>query len=232
MARSPLKASPPLRLVHSEPAASNGGEPSAQGRAVSGPAPSLDDHELLSAVRSGDDAAATLFYYRVRPHVAATVARMLGSRDRDFDDIAQVSMVELIRSVHSFRGECALDSWVSRVTAYVVCKQIRRRRVERGIFGPVPVDAADGGQSGRALVARSLLERVRAHLAELDEGKALAFLLHDVCGFDLREAAQILGVSVAATQKRLVRGRREVRERLAADPELAGMLVEQNGGSR
>jgi RNA polymerase sigma-70 factor (ECF subfamily) len=215
--------------VHSEPVASTGAEPNAQGHGVSGPAPSVDDHELLSAVRSGDDAAATLFYHRVRPQVVATVARMLGTRDRDFDDVAQVSMVELVRTIHTFRGECALDSWVSRVTAFVVCKQIRRRRVESGIFGPVPVDAEDGGRSGRALVARSLLERVRAHLAQLDEGKALAFLLHDVCGFDLREAAEILGVSVAAAQKRLVRGRREVRERLAADPELAEMLVETKG---
>lgn len=229
MPRSPLTARPQLRLVEAEPEENNAAEPGTASREQSGPAPSLDEHELLSAVRSGDDAAATLFYYRVRPQVAATVGRMLGARDRDFEDIVQLSMVELVRSVHRFRGECALDSWVSRVTAYVVCKQIRRRRVESGIFASVPVDAEDEGRSGRALVARSLLERVRAHLAELGEGKALAFLLHDVCGFDLREAAEILGISVAAAQKRLVRGRREVRERLAEDPELADMLVAMGG---
>ena len=172
MSRARPNASPQLRLVHGEPAEGIREEQSAEPRAVSGPARSLDDHELLSAVRSGDEAAATLFYHRVRPQVAATVARMLGTRDRDFEDIAQVSMVELVRSVHTFRGDCALDSWVFRVTSYVVCKQIRRRRVESGIFGSVPVDGEDGGRSGRALVARSLLERIRGHLAELDEGKA------------------------------------------------------------
>lgn len=225
MPRSSLKARSQLRLVEAEHEESTRAQSREASWGTSGPAGSLDDHELLSAVRSGDDAAATLFYHRVRPHVVATVARMLGTRDRDFEDLAQVSMVQLVRTIDTFRGECALDTWVSRVTAYVVCKQIRRRRVESGIFGPVPGDVADGGHSGRALVARNLLERVRVHLAELDEGKAFAFLLHDVCGFDLREAAQILGISVAATQKRLVRGRREVRERLATDPQLAEMLV-------
>jgi RNA polymerase sigma-70 factor (ECF subfamily) len=199
---------------------------------AAGASASLDDYELLAAVRSGDDAAATHFYHRVRPQVAATVGRMLGVRDPDFEDVVQISLVELVRSIQSFRGECALDSWVSRVSAHVVCKQIRRRRLERGIFAPAPVEIADECRPGRALVARNLLERIRVHLNQLDQDKALAFLLHDVCGFDLREAAKILGVSVAATQKRLVRGRREVRERLAADPELADMLLKAEGGRR
>jgi RNA polymerase sigma-70 factor (ECF subfamily) len=227
MPRSPQTAGTKLRLVHSESA-----EAGVSATSAAGASPPVDDHELLSALRSGDDAVATLFYHRVRPHVVATVGRMLGTRDQDFEDIVQVSLVELVRSIDTFRGECGLDSWVSRVTAYVVCKQIRRRRLERGLFAQAPTEVPDGGRAGHRLLARSLLERVRSHLEELDQDKALAFLLHDVCGFDLREAAHILGVSVAAAQKRLVRGRREVRERLAADPELAELLVQAEGERR
>jgi RNA polymerase sigma-70 factor (ECF subfamily) len=224
MPRPTPSASSKLRLVYSERT-----EPGArQAASPSVPAP-LDDYELLTAVRSGDDAAATHFYRRVRPQVDATVHRMLGTRDSDLEDIAQVSLIELVKSIHTFRGECSLDSWVSRVTAHVVCKQIRRRRLERGIFAQAPADVADSARSANALVARNLLERIRGHLAEMEPGKALAFVLHDVCGFDLKEAAQILEVSVAATQKRLVRGRREVRERLAADPDLVEMLMSAEG---
>ena len=76
------------------------------------------------------------------------------------------------------------------------------------------------------LSRRGLVARIRTHLDQIAEAKAWAFLLHDVCGYDLREAAEIMNVSVAAAQQRLVRGRRELRELIGADPELANWIAE------
>jgi RNA polymerase sigma-70 factor (ECF subfamily) len=209
-----------LRLVHPEAAAI------LPRPAVVAP---LDDNELLGAVRCGDDSAATALYHRVRPQIDATIARMLGRQDADVEDVAQLALIELVRSIHQFRGECSLDTWVSRITAHVVCKQIRRRRIERGVFARTDDEPIDGARPGSLLVARDLLRRIRSHLDTMDQDRALAFLLHDVCGFDLREAARMLDVSVAAAQKRLMRGRRELRERMGADPELADMLARTEG---
>jgi DNA-directed RNA polymerase specialized sigma24 family protein len=75
------------------------------------------------------------------------------------------------------------------------------------------------------------MRRVLSHLAAIDVTKAWTFLLHDVCGYDLREIAEITGASLTATQTRLVRGRREVHERIAADPELANLLESFGGDS-
>jgi RNA polymerase sigma-70 factor (ECF subfamily) len=189
--------------------------------------PSLDDSEMLAAMRAADPSAATAFHDRVRPQVDRTIARLLGRHDNDHEDLAQLAMIELVYTIDRYRGECSLDAWTSTVTAHVVYKQIRRRQTERRVFAsldPEDLVARAPLHGERDAVARSVVTRVRAHLDGMDPNKAWTFLLHDVCGYDLKEIAQITSASVAAAQARLVRGRREVHERIAADPELANRL--------
>jgi RNA polymerase sigma-70 factor (ECF subfamily) len=190
-------------------------------------AASLDDAELLAALRRNDSEAATAFHDRVRPQVDRTLLRLLGRRDVDHEDLVQLSLIELIYSVHRFRGECSLDSWTATVTAHVVYKHLRRRGAERRIFAVPPASeiAASTLGPGADAMLRGLVARVRAHLDGIAPAKAWAFLLHDVCGHDLREVATIMDVSVAAAQQRLVRGRRELHELNGADPELANWRV-------
>jgi RNA polymerase sigma-70 factor (ECF subfamily) len=191
-------------------------------------APALDDSELLAALRSGDPTAATALHDRVRSQVDRTIHRLLGGRDSDHEDIAQLAMIELVSTIDRYRGDCSLDSWTGTITAHVVYKHIRRRKTERRIFGALDADllaqTRSSSRLGREAIVRNLVHRVRGHLDKMDESKAWTFVLHDVCGHDLREIAHITGVSVAAAQTRLVRGRREMHERIADDPELANYL--------
>ncbi len=188
--------------------------------------PALDDTELLTALKRGDATAATALHDRVRPQVERTIRRLIG-RDVDHDDLAQLAMIEIVWTIERFRGDCSLDSWTSTVTAHVVFKHLRRRKTERRIFAnmaPDDLTLASPRHEGREATARSVMRRVLEHLDQIDEQRAWTFVLHDVCGYDLKEIAEITSVTVAAAQTRLVRGRREVHERLAADPELAGTL--------
>jgi RNA polymerase sigma-70 factor (ECF subfamily) len=206
-----------LRLVEGPP-------PERERRAP--PPPALDDVQLVAALRDGDESAAASFHDRARPVIDRTIHRLLGRHDRDHDDLAQMALIELIGSIDRFRGECALDGWISTVTAHTVYKHLRRRKTESRIFGP------DDGLDREAAIAapdkqrvlRTAVARIRSHLGELDENKAWTFLLHDVCGYDLREIAEITEVSVVAAQGRLSRGRRELLAKLREDPELAELL--------
>jgi|SRR5579884_1186934 len=218
MRSSAAGSRPNLRLV---PSPSPGGPPSPV-------PPAVDDGELLAAVRAGDTTAAAAFHDRVRPQVDRTVRRLLGAADPDREDVVQTAFIELVRTIDRFRGDCSLDAWTSTIAARCVYKHIRRRTCERRAFGALDPEQLDEKGSPlhgtRETVMRNLMRRVLGHLEAIDLNKAWTFVLHDVCGYELREVAEITGVRVAAAQSRLVRGRREIHERIAADPELADAL--------
>ena len=182
----------------------------------------LDDARLVAAMRNGVAGMAGAFHDRTRPAVEKTVARLLGGADCDRDDVVQVAMLELLRSLNRYRGECSLDTWACTIAAHSVYKHLRRRGLERSLFAPEAAPEVDSQPSHQQPVLRGMVQRVSQHLRDMVYDRAWTFLLHDVHGYSLEEVAALTGVSVAAAQSRLVRGRRDLHERSAADPDLAG----------
>jgi RNA polymerase sigma-70 factor (ECF subfamily) len=164
---------------------------------------------------------------RLGAQVGRTIRRLVGPYDPDREDLAQLALIELVKGIDRYRGECSLDTWAQSVAAHVVFKHIRRRKIERRIFAELIVDgvgALEVVQIESASTMRQLLLRVGEHLDALPEDRAWAFVLHDLLGYDLREVAQMTKASVAAAQSRLSRGRRDLHRRIADDAELAEMM--------
>jgi RNA polymerase sigma-70 factor (ECF subfamily) len=195
--------------------------------------PSVEDVALIAALREGNPRVAAAFHDRVRPGIDRTLMRVLGRRDVDHDDLAQRALIELFTTIGSYRGECALDSWVATLTARVVFKHLRRRKLERRLFETIDNDDSmpfvAPNEVGSQALMRGLVARIGGLLEKLDPDKAWAFLLHDVCGYDLREIAEITSASVSAAQTRLSRGRRELHALVADDPELRELLDRGRG---
>jgi RNA polymerase sigma-70 factor (ECF subfamily) len=204
-----------------------------------GPGPDLhvvavDDRALVTAVKAGDETVASSFCARVWPPVDRTIRRLLGHHDADRDDVAQLALIELVNTIGRYRGDCSLDAWAQTIASHVVFKHIRRRQLERRIFTDLLADGAEIAAPVRdewRSSTRELLARVAAHLDEMVSERAWALVMHDILGYDLREIAEMTESSVAAAQSRLVRGRRELHERVAGDPALVDLLEGMGGNA-
>lgn len=186
-----------------------------------------NDLGIVAKVRRGECSAVAVLHDRVRPQIDRTLERLLGRRDADHEELAQIALTELVLTIHRFRGDCSLDHWTARITAHAVYNEMRRRRRARRVFAfEIDTDLEESmsrTDTEREVGARGLLRRVRACLDELEPNKAWTLVLHDVCGHSLREVADITSVSLSAAQSRLVRARREFRALMACDPELADL---------
>jgi RNA polymerase sigma-70 factor (ECF subfamily) len=191
------------------------------GAPESAPSGGATDAELIEAVRRGDDRVARELYDRVIGVVDRTLVRIFGKRERDHDDLVQSTFEQVVKTLANrrFAGACSLPTWAARVATHVGLNALRSRRRERSVLdqAPAPDDPPASASVQSRLEARGDIERVRAAMAAMDSDKAEAVFLHDVLGHELAEIAVITGTTVAAAQSRLVRGRRELLERLQSE---------------
>jgi RNA polymerase sigma-70 factor (ECF subfamily) len=178
----------------------------------------LSDPELCGALREGEAWAAEVVYERVAGVVDGVLFRLLGPGDVERDDLSQQALERIISTIvlGQFSQGCSLRSWATLIAQHVAVDSIRARSRERTLFdrslgpGAIELVAEDRRTPELAAELRGRVDRLMTALSTLNRARAEAFVLHDILGHDLAEIASLTGVSVAAAQSRLVRGRREL----------------------
>jgi RNA polymerase sigma-70 factor (ECF subfamily) len=195
-----------------------------------GLAPAYTDEELFEGIARGDELIAAELYRRLLPAVEATLFRVLGRREPEHEDLVQSSFEQIIvtLSERRYAQACSLKTWASTITAHVALKALRSRYRQRRVFNTAvePSELTERASNDEDVernvgLAREL-ERLRGLLSEISPDQAEAVVLHDLMGHALAEIATITGVSIAAAQSRLVRGRKELQARLSKATDTRG----------
>ena len=182
----------------------------------------VDERELLSAARVGDEDA---FRRLVEPHrreLHAHCYRMLGSV-HDAEDALQDTLLRAWRALSRFEGRGSLRAWLYRI-ATNTCLDLISRRPKRVL--PIDYEGGDDptvegiwlepypdeqlGLEQREGVELAFI----AALQHLPARQRAALILRDVLGFSARETADTLETSVQSANGLLSRARRAAGERL------------------
>jgi RNA polymerase sigma-70 factor (ECF subfamily) len=204
----------PRTDAHREPAKRGARGPDARALPK---AHALPDAELCQLLESGKVSAADVVYERVVNVVDAVLFRLLGANDHEREDLAQQAMERIIGTIVSGRYTrgCSLASWATLITQHLAIDTMRARTRDRKVFdrhvGTQTVELVpDGERSAEQIVEmQRRAHRLVTVLSSISSTHAEALVLHDLLGHNLAEIARLTGVSVAAAQSRLVRGRRK-----------------------
>jgi RNA polymerase sigma-70 factor (ECF subfamily) len=168
--------------------------------------------ESIRRAQAGDVDAFELLYREHAGRVYALCLRLKAGDTVDATELMQDVFIRAWRRLSTFRGDCAFSSWLHRLAVNTMLENARgdRRRIARVL----PMD--DTSRLGGA--ARSsgidLKMDMEDAVASLPKGARVAFVLHDVEGYQHQEIAEQLGVSVGTVKAQLHRARRLLRERL------------------
>jgi RNA polymerase sigma-70 factor, ECF subfamily len=130
--------------------------------------------------------------------------------------------VQVFRSLHGYRGEARLATWIDRIAVRVAYHHIGARKPAALI--DVTEIEAPGVAPERRMLAREGVRRLYAVMAELSPTTRIAFALHVIDGRPMAEVAAATGATVTATKVRVWRARRAIEKRAAGDPILSEYL--------
>ena len=175
------------------------------------------DDDLVNAAQSGDhEAFAELCRRHAQPvrHKILAIVR----HQEDAEDALQETLLRAYANLGRFRQSCKFSTWITAIGINAALAVIRKRKTRReadmepdGVEGSI-WDVADQGSDPERCAAKGqiilfLRKKVQALPPKMQE-VVTSYYGND---YSLQEAAEELGISVAAVKSRLLRGRRSLR---------------------
>jgi RNA polymerase sigma-70 factor (ECF subfamily) len=141
------------------------------------------------------------------------------------DDLIQDTFLEVFQSLHGFRGESTLRTWIDRCAVRVAYAHFRRKS-RHPVLVPLTDEAADAPNVEERASMREAVRHLYGALGCLEPHQRIAFTLFAIEGRSQRDVAEAMGSSVATVKIRVWRARRALERRAKQDPVLAGFLAD------
>jgi len=172
----------------------------------------------IEAAAAGDRAAAQALLLELLPRVRNLV-RYLCRGDSEVDDMAQLALVEILRSLRTYRNEGSLHGWVDRITVRVTLRRLKQRRAdEQRREASLPELRAVSSKPAQPDEHTLRRQTVRV-LDVLPTEQREAIVLHHVVGLSVPELAAELSIPFETARSRLRLGMEKLREQLAKNPD-------------
>jgi RNA polymerase sigma-70 factor (ECF subfamily) len=153
------------------------------------------------------------------PHVFALLSRVLGpsAAAATVDDLAQETFHRAHQALPRFdpHGTATLRTWLLTIATRLALSKLRTERRLRAVpveadalvhpSAPTPEESAHGAQ---------LRAHLHAAIASLDDDQRAVFVMVELSGCSLAEAADAAGVPLCTAKTRLFRARAKLREAL------------------
>jgi RNA polymerase sigma-70 factor (ECF subfamily) len=165
------------------------------------------------------------------PRIYQIARRLLGN-DADAEDVTSDVLLQVVRKLHTFRGDAALPTWLHRVTVNAALALREKRATRHKREAPTDAETLDAIDLSRThdpykfprlwsippdLSALEAEQRriIEAGIAQLPEPFRDVYVLADVEGLPNAEIGEMLNLSVPAVKSRLHRARLRMRDLLA-----------------
>ncbi|MEM0996279.1 MAG: sigma-70 family RNA polymerase sigma factor [Bacteroidota bacterium] len=174
------------------------------------------ERQLVEACRRGERSAQFRVYQRYAKAMLNTAHRILNDEE-EAKDVLQEAFIKVFAKIDTFRFQSTLGAWIKRIVVNTAINAQRKRGIVFDIYSEelerIPAPTSDAGDEA---FARKNAAIARNALKELPDGYRAVLSLYLVEGYDHREIAKILGISISTSLSQYNRGKKRLRKIIAS----------------
>jgi len=180
----------------------------------------LNEVELIQGLRNGDESAFKFLVDNYQSRVFNTAIAIVQNAE-DAEDVAQEVFIQVFRSIHSFKAESKLSTWLYRITTTRALDLLRHRKSKKRfgfiqrLFGEdnEPIhELPDFHHPGVAMDRKENAARLFKAIDRLPENQKTAFTLHKLEDLSYLEISEVMHTSVPAVESLMHRAKQNLRK--------------------
>lgn len=182
----------------------------------------MTEKELITALCNREEPAFRELVIQYQDKVFNTAMGLL-QNEADAEDIAQEVFIQVYRSIHDFKGDSHISTWIYRITTTKSLDHLRSKKRKKrfafvsNLFGENNQPVYDKGDFVHPGVINERKEDAAILFKLVDslsQNQRTAFLLNKVEELSYREIAAILNTTEPAVDALLQRAKQNLRKKL------------------
>ena len=185
----------------------------------------MNEWILIGQLKQGDQTAFKKIVEAWQDLVYNTAIGIVQNAE-DAEDVAQEVFIQVYRSIHSFKGESKLSTWLYRIATTRSLDLLRSRKSKKR-FGFIQRLFGDGNEPlhelpdfnhpGVAMDRKENAAKLFKAISQLPENQKTAFTLHKLEDLSYQEVSEVMQTSIAAVESLMHRAKQNLRKMLEKD---------------
>lgn len=180
----------------------------------------MNEQELILGLRKGDERAFKYLVDTYQDRVYNTAISIVQNAE-DAEDVAQEVFIKVYKSIHNFKGESKLSTWLYRIATTGALDLLRSRKSKKRagliqrLFGDnnePEFEIPDFEHPGVALDRKENAAKLFKAIGQLPENQKSAFVLHKMEDLSYQEVSEVMQTSVAAVESLMHRARQNLKK--------------------
>ncbi len=184
----------------------------------------MNEEHFITELINGDQLAYAKLVDMFQQKVFATCISFIPNKE-DAEDVAQEVFLEIYKSIHKFKGNSKLSTWIYKITTNKCLEFIRKKNTKKrfsffqfAIGDEIDVDKTkyftEINHPGVLLENKETTEAIFKAINALPESQRVVFTLAKLDGKSYQEIVEITGKTLSSVESIMFRARKKLEEKL------------------